>query len=199
MKWLKLKTQSCQWQLSPSCCWQRSCWVVEPMRCLENKGILHILHGTGSCIEVAPSINVLFLHKVKNILEVTPITSVCRPRRYSQAALSDVLVRIGSGEQLYPSCFTMWSVVDIAATGGRLLIKILYCKAWFWSHCWWLLKLFRSGSIRPGAWVRVALEGTYLIKGLEEDEWVEDRERESLLQSLADIPSFVSPVYTIPL
>lgn len=152
MKWLKLKTQSCQCQLSPSCCWHGSCWVVEPRRSLKNKGILRILHGAGSSVEVALNINVLFLHKVKNILEVTPVTSPCRPRRYSQAALSDVFVRAGPGEKLYPSHVTVHSEVDIATAGGLLLIKILYCKVWFQSNCWWLLRLFSSGYIRQGAW-----------------------------------------------
>lgn len=74
--------------------------IVEPRRFLENKSTLHILRGPGSPVEVAFDKEVLFsLQKVKKILEITPITSVCGPRRYSQAALADILGSTSSKRQ----------------------------------------------------------------------------------------------------
>ena len=94
-----------------------------------NNGILHILRGAGSPVEVALSIEVSFSSQKVKIFEITPITSVCRPRRYSQAALPDIFGRAGSGGKLYPSSFSICSVVEIATAGGLQLIKTLYFKA----------------------------------------------------------------------
>lgn len=94
---------------------------MEPGRCLENNGILHILCGLGNHLyaEVALGIEVTFsLQKVKKILEITPITSVCRPKGYSQAALPDIFGRAGSGEELYSSRLSICSVGEIATAGG---------------------------------------------------------------------------------
>lgn len=89
---------------------------MEPRRCPENNSILHILHGAGSPVEVTLDKEVLFsLQKVKMIFEITPITSVCGPRRYSQAALPDVLGNAGSEGKM---CFSICSVVETATAGG---------------------------------------------------------------------------------
>lgn len=102
--------------------------IVEPRRFLENKSILHILRGPGSPVEVAFDKEVLFsLQKVKKILEITPITSVCGPRRYSQAALADILGSTGSKGKL---CFSICSVVETATAGELQLMKTLYFIAY---------------------------------------------------------------------
>lgn len=81
--------------------------------------ISHILHGAGSPVEVARSKVVLFsLQKVKKISEIAPITSVCGPRRHSQAALADILGRAGCKGKL---CFSICSVVETATAGGLLV------------------------------------------------------------------------------
>lgn len=87
---------------------------MEPGRCLENNSILHILRGTRRPVEVAISTEVSFLlQKVKKLFAITPITSVCRPRRQSQAALPDIFGKAGSGRGPY------FSQLSICSVGGR--------------------------------------------------------------------------------
>lgn len=97
---------------------------------MKNTGILHILHAAGSPVEVALlRIEALFfLQKVKKLFEISPITSVCRPRRYSWVALPDIFGRAGSGRKLHPSSSTICAVVEIATAGGLLVMKTLYFK-----------------------------------------------------------------------
>lgn len=83
----------------------------------ENNGILC---GLRRPVEVALSIDVSFSwQKVKRIFEITAITSVCRPRGYSQAALPDIFGRASSGGELDSSRLSICSVRE-TATAGRL-------------------------------------------------------------------------------
>ena len=89
----------------------------------ENSGILC---GLRRPVEVALSIDVSFsLQKVKRIFEITAITSVCRPRGYSQAALPDIFGRASSGGELDSSRLSICSVRETATAGGLWLMNTL--------------------------------------------------------------------------
>ena len=78
-----------------------------------------ILCGLRRPVEVALSIDVSFsLQKVKRIFEITPITSVCRPRGYSEAALPDIFGRASSRRELDSSRLSICSVRETATAGG---------------------------------------------------------------------------------
>lgn len=89
---------------------------MEPRKCLKNNGILYILCDTGSLVEVALSIEMLFLHKVK-IFEFPPIPSVCRPRRCSKQLCQTYL----AGQALEKS----WTFVDENSVFYSLILKQL--------------------------------------------------------------------------
>lgn len=63
-------------------------------------------------------------------IEMAPITSACRSRRYSRAALPDIFGRAIFGGKLHPFSVSICSVVEIATAGGLYLKKILYFKMW---------------------------------------------------------------------
>lgn len=73
-------------------------------------------------------IEVLFLQKVMKIFEITPTISVCRPRRYSRAALPGIFGRAGSGRKPHSSSFTICAIVEIATAAELLLMKLCTLK-----------------------------------------------------------------------
>lgn len=82
-----------------------------------------VLQGLGSLFLRRHPAQKLYSSHRKLRIELMPILSVCRPRRYSQAAFPGIFGRT-SLEKSYPSSLSICSVIEIAEAQEFSLIKV---------------------------------------------------------------------------